>query len=283
MDQRIPGADTPIGTTSASEIGNENGRTRGEQVKQKAREMGSQAADRIESAAAGQIDRATGELGALASALRDAGGRLSGDSMMSGKIVRGAAEKLDELSRRLDNRDLSEMVTEVRGWARRNPGAFIGAAVAVGFLASRFVKASEIHDSDDFYSGYETGVDYSHGGMDTELYRGNVGNQSGQTTGTSGRASTGGAAYGSTSGYGSGAGYSSGMGTGSSGLDSSSDTGAFGTTGSDSGFSGAGSTDRGFTGTSGNTGTGTSGTGTARTGSTGISTDDSDESREGGR
>lgn len=276
MDQRIPGADTPLGTTRASELDSDNNRSRGEQVKQKAREMGGQAAERLSSAASDQVHRATGELGAMASALRDAGGRLSGESMMSGKLIQGAAEKLDELSRRLDNRDLSEMVTEVRGWARRNPGAFIGAAVAVGFLASRFMKASETHDRDDFYSGYAAGVDYEPGHMDTELYRGELG----QGTESFGTGSTGGSSYGTAGGYGSGAGYSTGM---DSGIGSTtSGTGAIGST-SDSGFSSAGTTDRGFTGTSGNTGTGVAGS----TGSTGTRTStgltDADDTREGGR
>ena len=247
MDQRIPGAETPVGTTRASELGDEPVRSRSEQVKQKAREVGQQATERIESAASERIDQATGEIGALASALREAGGRLSGESMMSGKLIRGAADKLEELSSRLDNRDLNDMVGEVRRWARRNPGAFVGAAVAVGFLASRFVKASEVSDGYDFDS-FESDGEFRRGSMDTELYRGSVGNQTGDTMSTYGAGSTGGTSYGATGDFGSGAGYGSGMGSGSAGSGS-------GSTGS--GFDSTGSTDRGFTGTSGGSSTGT--------------------------
>lgn len=143
MDQRTSGTDIPIGTTRASELNEAETRGAKGAVKQKARELGQRASERAHEAASEQKERATSELGAVASALRDASQRLDDENMMSGRFIRGAAERLDEFSQRLDRRDIDGLMRETRQWARRSPAAFMGAAVAVGFLASRFLKASE--------------------------------------------------------------------------------------------------------------------------------------------
>ena len=157
MDQRTSGTDIPIGTTRASELNEGRGTT--ETVKEKAREMGQKATERAQSALSEQKERATSELGAVAFALRDAATRLDGDNMMSGRLIRGAAERLDDFSRRLESRDVEGIVRETRQWARRSPAAFMGAAVALGFLASRFLKASEHPRGTEPWGGYESDYD----------------------------------------------------------------------------------------------------------------------------
>ncbi|HEY0593008.1 MAG TPA: hypothetical protein VGF40_14645 [Thermoanaerobaculia bacterium] len=143
MDQRTSGSDIPIGTTRASELNESGGRGTTDTVRDKAREIGHIATERAQAAIGQQKERATSELGAVAFALRDAATRLEGDNMMSGRFIRTAAERLDDFSRRLESRDLDGLMWETRAWARRNPAVFMGAAVALGFLASRFLKASE--------------------------------------------------------------------------------------------------------------------------------------------
>jgi hypothetical protein len=162
MDQRTSGTDIPIGTTRASEI-NDPAANRGTagSIKEKAREMGQKATERAQSAVSEQKERATSELGAVAFALRDAATRLEGENMMSGRFVRSAAERLDDFSRRLESRDLNGLMWETRTWARRNPAMFMGAAVALGFLASRFLKASEEPRGGGWEGGYEYEPDYT--------------------------------------------------------------------------------------------------------------------------
>ncbi len=142
MDQRTSGSDIPIGTTRASEL-NDSIRGTAGNVRDRAREVGQKAAEQAQAAIGQQKERATSELGAVAFALRDAATRLEGENMMSGRLIRTAAERLDDFSRRLESRDLEGLMWETRSWARRNPAVFMGAAVALGFLASRFLKASE--------------------------------------------------------------------------------------------------------------------------------------------
>jgi hypothetical protein len=143
MDQRTSGSDIPIGTTRASELNESGGRGTTDTVRDKAREIGHAATERAQAAIGQQKERATSELGAVAFALRDAATRLEGENMMSGRLIRSAAERLDDFSRRLETRDVNGLMWETRNWARHNPAVFMGAAVALGFLASRFLKASE--------------------------------------------------------------------------------------------------------------------------------------------
>jgi hypothetical protein len=227
MDERTSGTDIPLGTTRASELNEPSGRGPKDAVREKAREIGQRASERAQTTVSEQKDRATSELGAVAFALRDAATRLEGENMMSGRLIRSAAERLDDFSRNLETRDLDGLLLSTRQWARRNPAAFIGAAVAVGFLASRFLKASEREDSwdgdgtdaygamDDFSDDYE-GLDYT----GSSGYAGSAG-----YSGSTGSPGTG---YGTGSGSGIGGGYTPGSGTGSFGTGSSGDGGSNG-------------------------------------------------------
>ncbi|HEX5476911.1 MAG TPA: hypothetical protein VFX09_03570, partial [Burkholderiales bacterium] len=53
-----------------------------------------------------------------------------------------AADGLERLSGTLRNKDLDTLVGDVESFARRQPAAFFGVAIAAGFLAVRFVKSS---------------------------------------------------------------------------------------------------------------------------------------------
>jgi hypothetical protein len=87
---------------------------------------------------------AVGELGALASSLRRVVDDLgtSNPNNMSGKVVSTIADRLESFGQSLEGKDLDHVVRDVETFARRNPAAFLGGAVALGFLASRFLKSS---------------------------------------------------------------------------------------------------------------------------------------------
>lgn len=123
-------------------------------VKEKVRETASTLAHDAKEQAREQFDSrkgtAIGELDGLASALRRAGSELDNSSGMSGKVLSTVADRIESFSRSLDGRDLDGIVHDVEGFARRNPAAFLGGAIAIGFLASRFLKSSSTR-SRDFY------------------------------------------------------------------------------------------------------------------------------------
>ena len=84
-------------------------------------------------------------IGDLAGALRKAahergGGR--GERAPVSRLVESAADGLERFSGALRNQDLDGLVNDLNSFARRQPVAFFGAALAAGFLAVRFLKAS---------------------------------------------------------------------------------------------------------------------------------------------
>ena len=85
---------------------------------------------------------AADELHNVADALRDAAQRNSGSDPLLG-MVGSAADGLDRISSALRNKDVGVMMRDVESFARAQPVAFFGLALATGFLAVRFMKASQ--------------------------------------------------------------------------------------------------------------------------------------------
>ncbi len=57
-------------------------------------------------------------------------------------FLTSAAERLDQLGRRIQDRSLGELVDDVEDIARRRPEVFFGGMFVVGLAAARFLKAS---------------------------------------------------------------------------------------------------------------------------------------------
>lgn len=84
---------------------------------------------------------AASEVEDFAGALRGAAGSVDPDSP-SAHIAGGAAEALDRISQTLRNKELGTVVRDLEFMARRQPALFLGAAVAVGFVAVHFLKTA---------------------------------------------------------------------------------------------------------------------------------------------
>jgi hypothetical protein len=59
----------------------------------------------------------------------------------AGQYIRKAATQLENVSEAMRNKDMSEIVGNVQDFARKQPTAFFGAAVLLGFAAVRFLKS----------------------------------------------------------------------------------------------------------------------------------------------
>jgi len=90
-------------------------------------------------------------VGGIAEALRDTSKKLrkQEEGTVAG-LTDTAADQLDRVSATLRNKDLTTMFSEASDLARSHPAIFLGGAVALGFLAGRFLRASgeQDHDSD---------------------------------------------------------------------------------------------------------------------------------------
>jgi hypothetical protein len=90
-----------------------------------------------------QKDAAAAGIGDMAETLRDAARQRDGDDDAVARITASAAAGLDRFSGALRSKDVSAMLRDIEGFSRRQPVAFFGLALAAGFLAVRFAKASD--------------------------------------------------------------------------------------------------------------------------------------------
>jgi hypothetical protein len=86
-------------------------------------------------------DAAADRLHHVADSLRGARDGRSGDDLLLG-LTGAAADGLDHLSGALRDKDVSVVMRDMESFARAQPVAFFGLALATGFLAVRFLKAS---------------------------------------------------------------------------------------------------------------------------------------------
>ncbi|WP_052402013.1 hypothetical protein [Muricoccus aerilatus] len=131
-----------------------------DEAKAQGAEVADAARERVEDLAeqgkAAGAERARG----LADAVRHVADDLEGTSPEIARHVRAAAESVEGVSAALRDRSVGELVNEVGDFARRQPGAFFGAALVAGFAISRFAKSSAegVSASSDSRSGVARGL-----------------------------------------------------------------------------------------------------------------------------
>lgn len=104
-----------------------------------------------------QKDVAASGIHEVAGALRDAAKRQQGDGAAQplAQLTSSAAEGLEHLSDTLRSKDAATMLRDLDRFARNQPVAFFGIALAAGFLAVRFLKADSTDERREHH-----GIDY---------------------------------------------------------------------------------------------------------------------------
>jgi len=102
-------------------------------------------------------------------------GAKSEDSGPMSNVAQEASRRVGEISHWLDNHEPSDLLDEVKRFARRRPGTFLALAAAAGVVAGRLtrgaVAANTSADSDTDVTparAYDSGV-YDRGGYDSGL------------------------------------------------------------------------------------------------------------------
>lgn len=112
-----------------------------------------------------QKERAVEGASTIAGALRRTADNLRDENQLSvARYIEMAAERVEDITDNIAGKDLDRIVYDVQSFARRRPAVFFGSALALGFLASRFIKASNerYRDDDlDFVSYGESANRYS--------------------------------------------------------------------------------------------------------------------------
>ena len=91
-----------------------------------------------------QRDRAAEGLRSLSSQFQRMAGQSNGyqsDNGTAGKVVNELSRRSREVADYLQERDPDQLLEEVRGYARRHPGVFIGVAAGLGLVIGRATRA----------------------------------------------------------------------------------------------------------------------------------------------
>lgn len=117
-------------------------------------EKASELAEDAKEAALDKAEEAKSGIGesakALGAAIRTAGDRLAeSDQVVASKLALEAAGSLERLSEALGSKSLENMVADVRGLARDNPGGVFVGALLAGLALGRVLKTSAVAGGDE--------------------------------------------------------------------------------------------------------------------------------------
>jgi hypothetical protein len=148
----------PGGAATAEPPGTANGQggaqQTADQAKEKAQEAAGQAKEKAQEAkqqvggrVREQVDQRATQVGeqvaSTASDLRSVGEQLRSDGKdQPAKLAEQAAERTERLGSYLRDSDADTILGDVEDFARRQPWAVVAGGLALGFAASRFLKAS---------------------------------------------------------------------------------------------------------------------------------------------
>jgi len=124
-------------------------------VAESAKNMASEAGDKLVSAMEQQKAAGADFVRGMAGAMRRAANEF-GEVPQAAQYIRLAADQIDSVSDAFRRRDLNQLVADVQDFARRQPTAFMGAAVLAGFAVMRFLKTSTANAATHSMAGHHS-------------------------------------------------------------------------------------------------------------------------------
>jgi hypothetical protein len=107
-----------------------------------AKDFASTATGKVSSALNDQKAAGADYIGSIAQAVKRAAGEFEGDVPQAATYIRQTADRIDNVASAVRDRDMRELVGEVKDFARRQPTLFFGGAMVLGFAALRFFKST---------------------------------------------------------------------------------------------------------------------------------------------
>jgi len=136
LGREVKGQATELAKTAADAV-----KTQAANLTESAKDVASEAGEKIRSSLQEQKAAGADYVGNVANIIRRTAYEFDSDIPQAGHYIRKAASQIDNVAEAMRNRDMSEIVSNVRQFARKQPTAFFGAAVLVGFAAVRFLKS----------------------------------------------------------------------------------------------------------------------------------------------
>ena len=115
-----------------------------------ARDLASNAKDRVEEAVTQRKSLGADYIGSLAQATGQAAHAFDNELPQAAHYIRQASEHIQGVADTVRQRDVRELVGEVQDFARKQPTLFFGGAVVLGFAALRFLKSTAPETSTAF-------------------------------------------------------------------------------------------------------------------------------------
>jgi hypothetical protein len=155
----LGGATSIAGSTGTGSTGTASSTVQqaGQAARDQASAVWNDTKDSARSVLGDQQKAAASGLGQFAGALRKAAREMGdgGEQAPMSRMIESAADGLERFSGTLRERDLDGLMRDVESFARRQPIVFFGAAIAAGFLATRFMKATRPNDTRTMSSGID--------------------------------------------------------------------------------------------------------------------------------
>jgi hypothetical protein len=107
-----------------------------------AKDIASQATDKLKQTVDGQKNAGAEYVGSLADTLRRAAREFDSDLPIAGAYIRRAASQVEGAADSIKTGNFNDLVRGAQSFARRQPTAFLGMAVLAGFGVVRFLKSS---------------------------------------------------------------------------------------------------------------------------------------------
>jgi hypothetical protein len=158
----MAGSATQVVREAASEV-SEQATTVADSAKDLASKASEKLLNSVEEQKAAGADFVSGMAGALRRAANE-----FGEVPQAAQYIRLAANEIDSVSDAFRKRDLNQLVSDVQGFARRQPTAFLGMAVLAGFAVVRFLKTSTGTNAGSSTASH---TDYASGSPPTTGYR----------------------------------------------------------------------------------------------------------------
>ncbi len=116
-------------------------KTQAGNLQETAKEVASDAGEKLRATVIEQKAAGADYVGNLARIIRRTALEFDGEIPQAGHYIRKTAAQLENVSEAVRNQNVSEIVGNVQDFARKQPTAFFGAAVLLGFAAVRFMKS----------------------------------------------------------------------------------------------------------------------------------------------
>lgn len=129
-------------------------RSAADTIREKAGEIGSEAADRARAFAADGKEKATGALDEVAKMMQSAASDVDAKlGEQYGQYARSAADGISNFAESLRGKEVDDLIEDVTKFVRKSPAIAVGVAAGLGFVLARLIKsgvdaASDAADTD---------------------------------------------------------------------------------------------------------------------------------------